>query len=43
MLFRWWLFSALAPLMIADMLLRNSPLYPGLAWPIGLEYLASEY
>ena len=43
MLFRWWLFSVLAPLLVADMLLRNSPLYPGCGWPIGLEYLTSEH
>lgn len=43
MLFNWWLFTALAPLVIADMLLRSSPFYLGGVWPVGMEYLKSEY
>ncbi len=43
MLYRWWLLTALTQLVIADMLLRASPFYLGGIWPVGMEYLKSDY
>ena len=40
MLYYWWLYRVVAPLVLLDMLRRLSPFYVG-AWPLGLEYLAS--
>ena len=42
MLYYWWLYSFLGPMVALDMLLRASPLYAG-AWPLGLDYLAEDY
>ncbi len=42
MLYYWWLYSVVAPIVAVDMLLRASRLYAG-AWPLGLEYLAKDY
>ncbi len=42
MLYYWWLLTLLTPLVIADMLRRASPLYPGAAWPLGLQYLTQD-
>ena len=42
MLYYWWLYSVLAPVVVLDMLMRVSPLYVG-AWPVGLDALAGDY
>ncbi len=42
MLYYWWLYSVVAPIVAVDMLLRASRLYVG-AWPLGLDYLAKDY
>ena len=39
MLYYWWLYAVVAPLVALDMLYRASPLYWAV-WPVGLEYLA---
>ena len=42
MIYYWWLYSVVAPMVVLDMLLRASPLYSR-AWPLGLDYLAKDY
>lgn len=42
MLYYWWLYTIVAPVVVLDMLLRACPLYRG-AWPLGLDYLAEDY
>jgi hypothetical protein len=42
MLYYWWLWSILTPMVALDMLLRASPLYLT-AWPLGLDHLAKDY
>ncbi len=42
MLYYWWLYTVLAPIVALDMLRRASPLYFS-AWPLGLDYLAKDY
>ncbi len=42
MLYYWWLYTVLAPMVALDMLLRASPLYSG-AWPLGFDNLAKDY
>jgi hypothetical protein len=42
MLYYWWLYTVVAPVVVLDMLLRACPLYRG-AWPLGLDYLAEDY
>ena len=42
MLYYWWLYTVVAPIVALDMLLRACPLYVG-AWPIGLDHLAKDY
>lgn len=42
MLYCWWIYSVVAPIVVLDILLRASPLYVG-AWPIGLDHLAGDY
>ena len=39
MLYYWWLYTVVTPLVLLDMLRRLSPFYAGV-WPLGLEYLA---
>jgi len=39
MLYYWWLYAVLAPLVALDILYRASPFY-WTVWPVGLEYLA---
>ncbi len=41
MLYYWWLYTIVTPIVILDMLRRASPLYAG-AWPLGLEYLVRD-
>ena len=42
MLYYWWLYSVMTPMVMLDMLLRAGPLYYG-AWPLGFDYLANDY
>ncbi len=42
MLYYWWLYNVVAPMVAFGMLMRVSPLYAG-AWPLGLDYLAEDY
>jgi hypothetical protein len=42
MLYYWWLYSVLTPMVALDMLLRACPLYRA-TWPVGLDYLADDY
>ncbi len=42
MLYYWWLYSVLTPIVALDMFLRASPLYAG-AWPLGFDQLAKDY
>ncbi len=41
MLYYWWLYTVLGPLVALDLLGRLSPFYVPV-WPLGLEYLARE-
>jgi hypothetical protein len=41
MLYYWWLYSVLVPMVAVDMLRRACPLYRA-AWPIGLDHLAKD-
>lgn len=42
MIYYWWLYSVVTPIVVLDMLLRGSPLYSG-AWPLGFDHLANDY
>ncbi len=42
MLYYWWLYSVLAPVVALDMLLHACPLSRA-TWPVGLDYLADDY
>jgi hypothetical protein len=43
MLYYWWLLSLAIPVVMFDLFLRGPYLiHPGVAWPLGLEYLAQE-
>ena len=42
MLYYWWLYGFVAPVVALDMLLRASPFYYG-AWPLGFDFLANDY
>ena len=39
MLYYWWIYAVLSPLVALDILYRASPFYWAV-WPVGLEYLA---
>ncbi len=42
MLYYWWLYTVVAPIVALDMLRRACPLRRA-AWPLGLDYLANDY
>lgn len=42
MLYYWWLYTFVAPIVAFDMALRASPFY-NRAWPLGFDHLAREY
>ncbi len=42
MLYYWWLYSVLAPVVALDMLLRAC-LLSRATWPVGLDFLADDY
>ena len=42
MLYYWWLYTVLVPIVALDVLLRACPLSRS-AWPLGLDYLAEDY
>jgi hypothetical protein len=42
MLYYWWLYTVVAPIIALDMLRRACPLRRA-AWPLGLDYLADDY